>query len=147
MTEPVRELGQMPLVAHPMQKPLRAERRRGEYDLVRGQRPGHRVTSKGPTRQLRLGVADPHLVAAGLERTHPGDGGERVHDGTVLLREVQVVLGQRVLRVVPATGHALAASQACVALWTRATEVRVGCLVAWLLTRATEEDPDRRRME
>ena len=57
------------------------------------------------------------------------------------LGEVQVVLDQRVLRVVPAPGHALAAVQAPVARGPRAAEVRVGDLLARFSPPAPKKTP------
>ena len=63
-----------------------------------------------------------------------------------LLGEVEVVLQQRVLRAVPATGHALAALGAGGAVGADATEVGVGDGFALLALQAdllAEEDADR----
>ena len=102
-----------------------------------------RVRGRGP---LRLGVPRGHLVAAAVPRPDAGHRGHRVDHGAPRLREVEVVLGQRVLGVVPAAGHALAAVPARAASRSGAAEVRVGDLVAVGLARSAEEDPDRGRV-
>ena len=129
---------QLALRLEPVEQPLGAEGRRGEDDLVGGERPGGRAA-----RQLRLGPAGRDLVAAAGAGAYVGHRGERVHDGTVLLGEVEVVLHQGVLGVVPAPGHAGAAVDAGGALGSGAAEVRVGHLLALGLVRVRRRRPRR----
>jgi hypothetical protein len=69
-----------------------------------------------------------------------------VHDGAGLLGQVEVVLHQGVLGVVPAADHALADLEAAASARAGAAEERVVDLDARLLAAvAAEEDPDRRR--
>ncbi len=145
VAEPLRDPRQVPLVAHPVQQPLGAERGGREHHLLGGQRAGGRASAG-------LGLREPHayVVPAALlggARRDPRDGRERQHRRAVLLGEVEVVLHQGVLGVVPAAGHALAAAEAGVAVRAGATEVGVGDPGALLLAGAAEEHPDRRRVE
>ena len=96
---------------------------------------------------LGLGVLQRHVVAAAVAGAHAGHRGQRHHLGALLLGEVEVVLHQGVLRVVLAAGHAVAAGHARGALGPGAPEVGVGDVVALLVLRPAEEDPDRRRVE
>ncbi len=132
----------MTLGLHRVQQPLGAERGRGEHDLVGGQHARRRTPP-----QLGRGAPDVHVVPAPVTGRDPGDRGQRQHGGAVLLGEVQVVLHQGVLGVVPAAGHALAAVAAGVAVGTLATEVRVGDVVGRRLAGPAEEHPDRCRPE
>ena len=116
-----RQVRQRAVGAHRVQQLRGAERAGGEHDLVGGERvrPG-----AGVVRVRRSGRSRP--------RTRRGGGAPVVtvvsaqHLGAGPLGEVQVVLHQRVLRVVPAAGHALAAVDAGVARRADAAEVRVG---------------------
>ena len=65
--------------------------------------------------------------------------------GAPLFGQVQVVLDQRVLRVVPAAHHAAAAVDTAAPRRTFPAEVRVGHLLALAIGRA-EEGPDRRQL-
>ena len=63
--------------------------------------------------------------AAAGQRADGHHGREWMNLRAVVLREVQIVLDQRVLGVVTASGHALATLQAGIALGSDATEERV----------------------
>ena len=87
-------------------------------------------------------------VATVLQRAHVRHGRQRVHRGAAALGQGEVVGGQRVLRAVPAAGHALAALDAAGALGAGAAEERVGDgLARLLLAVAAEEHADRRQVE
>ncbi len=98
------------------------------------------------SRAAGLGVLRGHLVATVVAGTDARDRGHRVDDRAARLGEVQVVLGQRVLGVVAAAGHALAAVPAGAARRAGTTEVRVRDLVAVGLAGAAEEHADRGRV-
>ena len=119
LAEPLGEVRQVALVAHPVQEPLGAHRPRGDHDLV--------------GREGAAALADPCARALGVhgpapagERPHARDRGERVHLRAGLLGQVEVVLQEGVLRSVAAAGHALAALDAPAAVGARSAEERVG---------------------
>ena len=126
------QLRQVSLVAHPMQELLRAHRSCGEDHVARAETLAFAATG-------RDGL-DNVSVAVGPHRTN---GRHRIHDRTGLLREIQIVLEQRVLGAVPAPRHALAALDTTFAFRSGAAEERVVDLDA----RRTEEDTHRRRVE
>ena len=144
-TEPVRDVGQVALALELVEELLRAEGRSREDDLI-----GRERAHGCPPRHLRLRPARLDGVAALSARSHPRDGGQRVHDGAVGLSKVEVVLHQRVLRVVPAPRHALTAPDARGTLRAGAPEVGVGMLAATLVgpvVDVAEEHPDRSGVE
>ena len=90
-----------------------------------------------------------HFVpgAVGLarrQRTNVAHDPLRVDTHAELLRKPEVVLHERVLRVVPAADHAGAAVRATASRRPLAVEVRIGDFDPFL-PRLAEEGPDRRR--
>ncbi len=82
------------------------------------------------------------------QRPDAGHGRHRVDLGAVALGEGEIVLHERVLRVVPAPGHASAALDAAGALRPGSAEVRVGHGLARLgFPVPAEEDADRGHVE
>ena len=142
VAEPPGQPGQVALVLHPVQQLLGAERRGRHHDVLGGED----LLAAG-----RLGLREPHadVVPALVARARrdPGDRGERQDRGAVLLGEVEVVLDQRVLGVVAAAAHALAAVEARTPRRARSAEERVRDLLARRLAGPAEEDADRGGVE
>ncbi len=119
--EPVRQAGQRAGVLHGVQQALCAERAGGEHDLPGGERP---AAAELPARAVGADlVTAVHRLAPW---PHDVGGGQRVHHGARPLRQVEVVLDQRVLGAVPAARHALAALDAARPLRPGPAEERVG---------------------
>ena len=142
VAEPVGDPRQVAVVLQGVQELLGAQRGGCEDHLVGGDDPRRGL---GPP--LRLGVLHVDLVATQATRHDARDRGQRQDRGTLLLREVEVVLDQGVLRVVPTPRHALAAVDAGVALGALAAEVRIVDLGPRPLLGTAEEDSHRSRVE
>jgi hypothetical protein len=139
VAQPVGDARQYATVAHPVQQLLGTQRAGGEDHLVRGE------AAMAPAAALRrLGRPGVDGVAAAGQRAYSGHGGERMHLRPALLGEIEVVLHQGVLGVVPAPGHALPARPAGVARRPGTTEVRVFDPLAGA---AAEEHAHRRGVE
>ena len=119
-----------------MQQALRAEGARGEDHLIR-------LDGAPPTPQPGAGPLGVDEVAARGGRTHRGDRRQWMDGGTSLLGEIEVVLHQRVLRSMPAAGHAASTVEATGPLGAGTTEVGIGCGTPGL----GEVDPYRRGVE
>jgi hypothetical protein len=115
-----------------VQQPLGTERPCCEHDLVGGD-------DAAPRAPVAAAHGD-QVTGAARRRPYPGDRRELMHRDAEPLGEVQVVLHEGVLGVVPAAGHAGATVDAAVTRRAGAAEVRVDA-------RRPPVDPDPGRPE
>ena len=113
-----RKPGKLALVLHAMEELLGVVGASGHHDLLRREGP------RAPREAARALGGD--RVATTRARLDGGHRRERMDHGTGSLSQAKVVLGQGVLGVMPAAGHALPALGAPCALGTDTTEERIG---------------------
>ena len=133
LAEPRRQVREDAVIAHAVQQLLGADRTSGQDDLAGDDR-------VPPLAYPGVGAHGCDVVTAVGSRSDRRHRRQRADLGTTDFGEVQVVLEERVLRPVPAAGHALAALGAADPARSGATEVGVGGLDS----RFAEVDADRR---
>ncbi len=137
LAQPFGELRQFALVAHLEQQMLRSPGACGQHHVLSGK--GALLAAHEAPGAGRANLPDPVFALFEVR-----DGRHRNHFCAFGFREAEVVLEQRVLGAVAASGHAAAAFQAARAVGAGTAEVRVGNrLTGRLGAVGPEEHPDR----